>query len=123
MSYSVPRLVRDQENKFSIVFYVDGKRYRISNGKKFGVALNPNKEPLSNRERFAEELRLHVSRSLKGGWGQSLKPTSTLMASIEGGKSMPEAKETYRKSFLSTMLRLEAFLKQTKRSNRGICGI
>ena len=30
---------------------------------------------------------------------------------------MPEAKETYRKSFLSTMLRLEAFLKQTKRSN------
>jgi len=117
MSYSVPRLVRDQENKYSIVFYVDGKRYRISNGKKFGVALNPNKEPLSNRERLAEELRLHVSSSLKEGWGQSLKPTSTLMASIEGCKDMPEAKETYRKSFVSTMLRLEAFLKQTKRSN------
>ena len=36
------------ENKYSIVFYVDGKRSLISNGKKFGVALNPNKERLSN---------------------------------------------------------------------------
>ena len=44
-----------------------------SNGKKFGVALNPNKERLSNRERLAEELRLHVSRSLKEGWGQRLE--------------------------------------------------
>ena len=109
MSYSVPRLVRDQENKYSIVFYVDGKRYRISNGKKFGVALNPNKEPLSNRERLAEELRLHVSRSLKEGWGQSLKPTSTLMASIEGCKTCQMPRRPIESHFEHDV-QLEAFL-------------
>ena len=45
MSYSVPHLVRDQETKYSIVFDVAGRRYRISNGKKLGVALNPNGVP------------------------------------------------------------------------------
>jgi len=45
MSHSVPHLVRDQETKYSIVFDVAGRRYRISNGKKFGVALNPNGVP------------------------------------------------------------------------------
>ena len=46
MQFIPPRLSKDKHNRYSVVFYVQGKRYRVSNGKKFGVHLHPNKEPL-----------------------------------------------------------------------------
>jgi hypothetical protein len=106
MTYSIPRLVKDQQNKYSIVFYVDGKRFRVSNGKKFGVPLSPNNLALTDREHAAEELRLCISIALKKGWGQRSNAQSTLPSSIQGRGNMPEAKETYRRSFSSTMNRL-----------------
>ena len=117
MTYSIPRLVKDQQNKYSIVFYVDGKRFRVSNGKKFGMQLSPNNLALTDREHAAEELRLCISIALKKGWGQRSNAQSTLLSSIQGRGNMPESKETYRRSFASTMNRLEAFVLESKLSN------
>ena len=49
MQFIPPRLSKDKHNRYSVVFYVQGKRYRVSNGKKFGVHLHPNKEPSERR--------------------------------------------------------------------------
>ena len=42
MQFTVPRLIKDKHQHFSILFYAQGKRYRVSNGKKFGVDLHLN---------------------------------------------------------------------------------
>ena len=57
MQFTVPRLIKDKHQHFSILFYAQGKRYRVSNGKKFGVDLHPNKEPFDRRLIVAQEHR------------------------------------------------------------------
>ena len=58
MQFTVPRLIKDKHQHFSILFYAQGKRYRVSNGKKFGLDLHPNKEPFDRRLIVAQELQL-----------------------------------------------------------------
>ena len=66
MQVTVPRLIKDKHQHFSILFYAQGKRYRVSNGKKFGVDLHPNKEPFERRLIVAQELQLRIHQALVG---------------------------------------------------------
>jgi len=51
MQFTVPRLIKDKHQHFSIFFYAQGKRYRISNGKKFGGLLKSFRVHESNVSR------------------------------------------------------------------------
>ncbi|MGB1099803.1 MAG: tyrosine-type recombinase/integrase, partial [Flavobacteriales bacterium] len=64
MQFTVPRLIKDKHQLFSIVFYVQGKRHRVSNGQRFGLDLHPNKEPFERRLIVAQELQLRIHQAL-----------------------------------------------------------
>ena len=87
------RLTKDKRHLYSVVF-VQGKRYRVSNGKKFGFDLHPNKEPVERRLIVAQELQLRIHQALHEGWGQ--QPTS------ERCRSFKRSREPFKKKVKPT---------------------
>ena len=84
MQFIPPRLSKDKHHRYTIVFYVQGKRYRVSNGKKLGIPLQPNKEPLDRRLIVAQELQLRIHQALHQGWGQEVTSEMTFLQAVEG---------------------------------------
>ena len=117
MQFTVPRLVKDKHQHFSILFYAQGKRYRVSNGKKFGVDLHPNKEPFDRRLIVAQELQLRIHQALHGGWGQQPTTEMTFQQAVEGFAFKKAVKPTYQLAFNRTRNRLLEYL-TTSRSGK-----
>ena len=117
MQFIPPRLSKDKHNRYSVVFYVQGKRYRVSNGKKFGVHLHPNKEPFERRLIVAQELQLRIHQALHDGWGQQPTVEMTFQQAVEGFAFKKAVKPTYQLAFDRTRNRLLAYL-TTSRSGK-----
>jgi hypothetical protein len=82
MQFITPRLVKNKHNHYSLVFYVQGRRYRISNGQKLGIDLHPNKAPLDQRMLLAQELQLRVHQELHEGWGHQTTSEITFIQAV-----------------------------------------
>ena len=117
MQFIPPRLSKDRHNRYSVVFYVQGKRYRVSNGKKFGVDLHPNKEPFERRLIVAQELQLRIHQALHDGWGQQPTTEMTFQQAVEGFAFKKAVKPTYQLAFDRTRNRLLDYL-TTSRSGK-----
>ena len=118
MQFIPPRLSKDKHHRYTIVFYVQGKRYRVSNGKKLGIPLHPNKEPLERRLIVAQELQLRIHQALHEGWGQEVTSEMTFLQAVEAFRFRKAVKATYQEAFERTRLRLLAYLK-TSPSGKG----
>ncbi len=111
MNFTTPRLIKDKQNKFTILFYLEGKRYRVANGKKFGIDIHPNKVPIADRFNEANNLLFRIHKALIEGWGQSTSLRDTFLKSVQNHSISIDAKETYKESMQRTLSRLESFLK------------
>ena len=111
MNFTTPRLIKDKQNKFTILFYLEGKRYRVANGKKFGIDIHPNKVPITDRFNEANNLLFRIHKALIEGWGQSTSLRDTFLKSVQNHSISIDAKETYKDSMQRTLSRLESFLK------------
>ena len=111
MQFTSPRLVKDKHQLYSVVFYVQGKRYRVSHGNRFGFDLHPNKEPSERRLLVAQELQLRIHQALHDGWGQQPTSEMTFLQAVEGFTFNKAVKPTYQKAFDRTRKRLLGHLK------------
>ena len=68
MTFRPPKIIWDTSGKCYIVFYLNQKRYRLSNGSRMGINLHPNRESIGKRTALAEELRLKIHLKLIDGW-------------------------------------------------------
>lgn len=68
MALRPPKITWDSSGKCYVVFYLNGKRYRLSNGSRMGINLNPNRHEVGERKALAEELRLKIHLKLIEGW-------------------------------------------------------
>ena len=106
MQFIPPRLSMDKHHRYTIVFYVQGKRYRISNGSRIGISLHPNKEPLERRLVVAQELQFRIHQALYDGWGQEANAEMTFLQAVETFRFRKAVKETYKEAFERTRQRL-----------------
>ena len=67
-NFSKLRLQRLKGNRFSVIFYLNGKRYRFSDGKPIDKDLFPNKLEVHMREAVANELLYSYAEALRRGW-------------------------------------------------------
>ena len=65
MSLKYPTVTIDQRDNVFITFYKDNKRYRISNGEKIGIDLEPNSYPKSKKYEMGLTLASEVYRYLQ----------------------------------------------------------
>ena len=68
MALRPPKITWDSSGKCYVVFYLNRKRYRLSNGSRMGINLNPNRHEVGERKALAEELRLKIHLKLIEGW-------------------------------------------------------
>ena len=80
MSINYPKVHIDSQDRVFVSIYVNKKRYRIYNGKRFGSTLEPNSFPPEERLSQANILAAELYNYLKGGGlltnYRSLKPIS-----------------------------------------------
>ena len=74
MSVRYPKIKRDSKQRFFVVFYQNGKRYRLFNGSKIKSDLFPNSYPREKRYEIAKLLAAEVFKFISNG--QSLEAPS-----------------------------------------------
>jgi integrase len=68
MSVKYPKVKSDNKQRFFIVFYSNGKRYRLFNGSKINSNLCPNSYPLNKRFEIAQLLAAEVFKYISNGY-------------------------------------------------------
>jgi len=92
-NFSKLRLQRLKGNRFSVIFYLNGKRYRYSDGKPLSKDIYPNKLESHLRESAANDLLYYYTEALRSGWipqGISVKHQSLYdwVFAFEGSSSL-----------------------------------
>jgi integrase len=67
MSVKYPKVKSDNKQRFYIVFYNNGKRYRLFNGSKINSNLYPNSYPVAKRYEIAQLLAAEVFKYISSG--------------------------------------------------------
>jgi integrase len=67
MSVKYPKVKSDNKQRFYVVFYNNGKRYRLFNGSKINSNLYPNSYPLNKRYEIAQLLAAEVFKYISSG--------------------------------------------------------
>ena len=67
MSIKYPKIKSDNKQRVYIVFYLNGKRYRLFNGSKINSNLCPNSYPLNKRYEIAQLLAAEVFKFISSG--------------------------------------------------------
>ena len=87
MNLQFPQVHTDSSKKVYVSFYIDGKRYRLYNGKRINSSTDPNSYPIDQRIPIANILASEIhSFLLKGGVlrsYRSLKPVTGVLTDIE----------------------------------------
>ena len=68
MSVKYPKVKSDNKQRFYIVFYSNGKRYRLFNGSKINSNLCPNSYPLNKRYEIAQLLAAEAFKYISNGY-------------------------------------------------------
>lgn len=111
MEFIAPKITKDQKGNYSLVFYVQGKRFRVANGKRFGLNINPNKVAPDQRLIKAQELQFRIHQALHEGWGQQPHSEMSFRQAVIQFKLPRGVKPTYREAFNRTQARLNDYLK------------
>tara|TARA_S200000501_G_scaffold304661_1_gene292791 strand:- start:233 stop:475 length:243 start_codon:yes stop_codon:yes gene_type:complete len=64
MSITYPKVCQSIHGKYYIDFVLNNKRYRLKNGNKIKLKLNPNSFPVKHRRRQAEVLAKKVYETM-----------------------------------------------------------
>ena len=118
---SYPVIYRKSNGEYYIHFNLNGKRIRLSNGKKINVPLYPNDFPKNQRKKKADELAFLVyDYLLKNNYSftESSNPFS-LDHFDEVIKS--KLSETLSPKYISTLENLSKLLREEFRLNGSIC--
>jgi integrase len=67
MKLNYPKVHTDQNGKVFISFYINGKRYRLYNGKRIKSQINPNSYPLNKRISIGNLLAAEVFKYINSG--------------------------------------------------------
>ena len=67
MSVKYPKVKSDNKQRFYVVFYNNGKRYRLFNGSKINSNLYPNSYPVGKRYEVAQLLAAEVFKFITSG--------------------------------------------------------
>jgi integrase len=67
MSVKYPKVKSDNKQRFYVVFYNNGKRYRLFNGSKINSNLYPNSYPVAKRYEIAQLLAAEVFKYISSG--------------------------------------------------------
>ena len=67
LSVKYPKVKSDNKQRFYIVFYNNGKRYRLFNGSKINSNLYPNSYPVAKRYEIAQLLAAEVFKFISSG--------------------------------------------------------
>jgi len=67
MSVKYPKIKSDNKQRFYVVFYNNGKRYRLFNGSKINSNLYPNSYPVAKRYEVAQLLAAEVFKYISSG--------------------------------------------------------
>jgi integrase len=67
MSVKYPKIKSDNKQRVYIVFYLNGKRYRLFNGRKINSNLYPNSYPVGKRFEVAQLLAAEVFKYISSG--------------------------------------------------------
>ena len=67
MSVKYPKIKSDNKQRIYIVFYLNGKRYRLFNGSKINSNLYPNSYPVAKRYEIAQLLAAEVFKYISSG--------------------------------------------------------
>ena len=67
MSVKYPKIKSDNKQRFYVVFYNNGKRYRLFNGSKINSNLYPNSYPVGKRYEVAQLLAAEVFKFITSG--------------------------------------------------------
>ena len=67
MSVKYPKIKSDNKQRFYVVFYNNGKRYRLFNGSKINSNLHPNSYPVAKRYEIAQLLAAEVFKFITSG--------------------------------------------------------
>ena len=116
MNYSVPRVVKDRKDRYYVVYYVHGKRHRVSNGNQLGLNLYPNRATGDNRKVLANKLLIEIQTKLETGEIQSTELTTTVLSAICKIDYRKNHKATYIQSIEATISR---FIKHLR--DNGLC--
>ena len=68
MSVKYPKIKSDNKQRLYVVFYSNGRRYRLFNGLKINSNLYPNSYPLSKRYEIAQLLAAEVFKYISSGY-------------------------------------------------------
>ena len=68
MSVKYPKIKSDNKQRLYVVFYSNGRRYRLFNGSKINSNLYPNSYPLSKRYEIAQLLAAEVFKYISSGY-------------------------------------------------------
>ena len=67
-SFNYPKICKTKDQKVFISFYINQKRYRIYNGKRININIDPNSYPLDKRVKIAKLLSAEIYKHIiKGG--------------------------------------------------------
>ena len=67
MNVKYPKIKSDNKQRFYVVFYNNGKRYRLFNGSKINSNLYPNSYPVAKRYEIAQLLAAEVFKYISSG--------------------------------------------------------
>ena len=62
-----PKVALDPNQKVFVSFYIQGKRFRLYNGSRAGIDLNPNSFPESKRIEIGKVLAYKIYEKINGG--------------------------------------------------------
>ena len=98
MNLQFPKVHTDSSNRVFISFYIDGKRYRLYNGKRINSSTDPNSYPIDQRIPIANILASEVyTHLMKGGVLTSYRSSQLVcgtLSDIEYLKLVLERKST-----------------------------
>ena len=120
-SFSIPVLQLNKQGRFFISFQLNGKRYRYSSGRAFGLDVDPNRLPLSLRKSAEEDLCYLIHGKLREGWGAEVdKDEIRALDAVRSFTVDPAFTTMYTKALQLTQRRFVDFL-QRRGSKRLSC--
>ena len=121
MAFRPPKITWETSGKCYIVFYLNQKRYRLSNGSRLGIDLHPNRHDVGERTAVAEELRLKIHLKLLDGWQDGIiERDDELVKVLDSFRVNSNFTVGYRKAVLKTKAQFVQYVRQLGLGNKAI---
>ena len=117
MNNKAPRAVKDSKNRFYVVYYLNGRRNRVSSGSSLGIDIHPNKAHPSEGLHLALKLALSIHEKIEARELASENGSSTQLQFAVTVFNLPEHyRLSYKKAFNITKRRFLLFINSANQS-------